>query len=364
MSSVFIIWRNFFVKEPPNCLIFSMEKFFRYRLDHVLFWVATISFHAYNKSFIIYKVSPLAFAGELLVRNVLLAAVIYGNLWVLIPRFFDTKRYGLYFLSLSGVVLGYVLFKNLHDMYLFGYVLGDTERQTLLVNTFYNVSIAVFYAIFSMAIWLSREWFYQRELVQKIKTEQLATELQYLKSQINPHIVFNTLNLIYGSIHKTNPEARQLVVQFSDLLRYQLYECNIEKVPIEKELDYLRNYVNLQRLRKNENMTVNVKISESIKGFMIAPLLFSPFVENAFKYVSNYETKQNSIMVQLYLVDNILIFSCINTKNGKVAKTTDGSGGIGIVNVKRRLELLYPQRHELKIVEEKDTFEVELKIVL
>ena len=190
-----------------------METFFRYRLDHVLFWLATISFHAYNKSYIINKISIGDFVGELFVRNILFASVIYGSLWVLIPHFCDTKRYGLYFLSLLATVLLYVLFKNLHDMYLYGYVVGDLERRTLLVNTFYNVSIAVFYAVFSMSIWLSREWFYQRELVQKIKNEQLATELQYLKSQINPHIVFNTLNLIYGSIHKTNPEARQLVVQ-------------------------------------------------------------------------------------------------------------------------------------------------------
>jgi two-component system LytT family sensor kinase len=341
-----------------------METFFRYRLDHVLFWIATISFHAYNKSYIINKVSTADFVVELFVRNILLAGVIYGNLWILIPRFFDTKRYGLYFLTLSGLVLIYVLLKNLHDMYLYGYVVGDLERRTLLVNTFYNVSIAVFYAIFSMAIWLSREWFYQREMVQKIKNEQLVTELQYLKSQINPHIVFNTLNLIYGSIHKTNPEARQLVVQFSDLLRYQLYECNVEKVPIEKEIDYLRNYVNLQRLRKNDNVAVSVEVSENSIGFTVAPLLFSPFVENAFKYVSNYETKQNEITVRLSLENNSLIFSCFNTKNGKVAKTMDGSGGIGIANVKRRLELLYPQRHELKIAENTDTFEVVLKLFL
>lgn len=341
-----------------------METFFRYRLDHVLFWLATISFHAYNKSYIINKISIGDFVGELFVRNILLAGVIYGNLWVLIPRFFDTKRYGLYFLSLLATVLLYVLFKNLHDMYLYGYVVGDLERRTLLVNTFYNVSIAVFYAVFSMSIWLSREWFYQRELVQKIKNEQLATELQYLKSQINPHIVFNTLNLIYGSIHKTNPEARQLVVQFSDLLRYQLYECNVEKVPIEKELEYLKNYVNLQRLRKNDNVKVSVEVSENSKGFTVAPLLFSPFVENAFKYVSNHETKHNGITVRLDFENNSLLFSCFNTKNGKITKTMNGSGGIGIANVKRRLELLYPQRHKLKIAENTDTFEVELKLVL
>ncbi|WP_428657416.1 sensor histidine kinase [Runella sp.] len=341
-----------------------MEKFFRYRLDHVLFWIATISFHAYNRSNIIYDLSVSDFVGELLVRNILLAGVIYGNLWVLIPRFFDTKRYGLYFLTLSGIVLGYVFLKNLHDMYLYGYVLGDVERQSLLTNTFYNLSIAVFYAIFSMAIWLSREWFYQRELVQQIRNEQLITELQYLKSQINPHIVFNTLNLIYGSIHKTNPEARHLVVQFSDLLRYQLYECNVEKVPIQKEIEYLKNYVNLQRLRKNDNLNVSLTLKDELKGVSVAPLLFSPFVENAFKYVSNHEVKPNCITIQLALTNNALIFNCYNTKNGKISKTTDGSGGIGIANVKRRLELLYPQQHQLKITEETDRFEVDLKIVL
>lgn len=339
-----------------------METFFKYRFDHVLFWIATISFHAYNRSYIIYKLSPGDFLGELLVRNLLLAGVIYGNLWILIPRFFNTKRYGLYVAALSGTVAVYVLLKNLHDMYLYGYVLGDIERRSLWTNAFYNVSIAVFYAIFSMAIWLSREWFYQRELVQKIRNEQLLTELQYLRSQMNPHIVFNTLNLIYGSIHKTNPEARQLVVQFSDLLRYQLYECNEEKVPIEKELDYLKNYVNLQRLRKNENLTVKVNISENIQGFTVAPLLFSPFIENAFKYVSNHETKYNEISLRLYLHHNSLMFSCFNTQNKKTKKSLNG--GIGIANIKRRLELLYPQRHELAITENTDTFEVKLKIDL
>jgi two-component system, LytTR family, sensor kinase len=154
------------------------------------------------------------------------------------------------------------------------------------------------------------------------------------------------------------------VVQFSDLLRYQLYECNVEKVPIEKELEYLKNYINLQRLRKNDNVTVSVEVSESIRGFTVAPLLFSPFVENAFKYVSNHETKPNGITVRLFLENNSLVFSCSNSKNGKAAKTADGSGGIGIANVKRRLELLYPQRHELKIAENTNTFEVELKLVL
>ncbi|MEZ4904295.1 MAG: histidine kinase [Spirosomataceae bacterium] len=328
-----------------------------------MFWIATISFHAYNRSFLINKLSFSDFLVELLIRNTLLAGVIYGNLWILVPWFFDKKRYGVYFLALSGMILLYVVFKNLHDMYIYGYLLGDIERRSYLTNTFYNLSIAVFYAIFSMAIWLSREWFYQRELVQKIKNEQLATELQYLKSQINPHIVFNTLNLIYGSIHKTNPEARQLVVQFSDLLRYQLYECNTEKVPIEKELAYLENYVNLQRLRKNDNIKIEVTISQEVKGLMIAPLLFSPFVENAFKYVSNHDIRLNHIAITLFMEENTLIFKCFNTKSEEVKKKLENSGGIGIVNVKRRLELLYPQRHKLEILEEKEDFEVELQLL-
>lgn len=339
-----------------------METFFRYRLDHVLFWIATISFHAYNRSYIIYKLSIGDFLGELAVRNLLLAGVIYGNLWILIPRFFNTKRYGLYFLALSGTVALYVLLKNLHDMYLYGYVLGDIERRSLLTNAFYNVSIAVFYAVFSMAIWLSREWFYQRELVQKIRNEQLVTELQYLRSQMNPHIVFNTLNLIYGSIHKTNPEARQLVVQFSDLLRYQLYECNEEKVPIEKELDYLKNYVNLQRLRKNSNLNVHLRFGDDLRGLQVAPLLFSPFIENAFKYVSNHEHTPNSIDIQIYKEEAHLVLICKNTKNSQRPTVSNGAGGIGISNVKRRLELLYPRQHDLKITEEHDTFEIKLRL--
>jgi len=340
-----------------------MERFFRYKLDHVLFWIITVFFHIYTRTQLIAKAGFPQFALEIAIRNVLLAIVIYVNLNFLWPKFLQQKKYGTYLLGLLAVLVFYVLGKNAHDVYLYGHVLRDPDRSDFLHNSFYNFSIVLFYFAFSVALQLSKEWYFQRQLLQKIEIEKLNTELEYLKAQINPHFLFNSLNTVFFQIDKQNTDARDTLSKFSDMLRYQLYECNGKEVSVEKEISYLKNYVDLQRARSNENHRIIFNSSDQLNGFTIAPLLLIPFVENAFKHVSHFADRPNEIAISVNKNDNDFKFSVENSRE-KTPSATDRAG-IGLRNVQRRLELLYPNRHVLTIKETDNSFvvELELKIV-
>jgi LytS/YehU family sensor histidine kinase len=192
--------------------------------------------------------------------------------------------------------------------------------------------------------------------------EKAETELQFLKSQINPHFLFNSLNAIYFLIEKQNTEARQTLLQFSDLLRYQLYDCNEDSIAIEKELVYLNNYIKLQQLRKDNNYEVKPEIDSTVAGFAITPLLLIPFVENAFKHISTHTEKINFVHISMSKQKDAFLFEVRNSKDNSIR--TDTSRGIGLANVKRRLELIYPAKHSLEINNNEDIFTVKLQLII
>lgn len=336
-----------------------MERFFKYKLDHILFWVATVGFHMFTRVYLINKAGFEHFIAEAFVRNGLLALMIYFNLLVLIPKYAQQKKVITYAVLLMASLGQYVLLKNLHDVYLNGYVIGDVTKRHLFYNSYYNLSIGIFYMAFSVALYLSKQWYEQRELIRKMELEKLNAELEYLKAQINPHFVFNSINTIYFQIDKQNITARESLSAFSDMLRYQLYECNGKEIPIEKEITYLKNYVDLQRMRKDENYEISFNQEDNVKGFSISPLLLIPFVENAFKHVSHH-AQGNSINIRLSCHENNFHLNVFNTKEQNL--NAKNYQGIGLRNVKRRLELLYKDRHNLIVNEGTDGFEVDLSI--
>lgn len=323
----------------------------------MVFWTATVGFHMFTSMGMIDTVGPLQFVIEVLIRNGLLAAMIYINLMVFIPRFSQQKIKYASLLILT--VAAYVLLKNVHDVYLNGYIMGDENRRSIFYNSYYNFSIAFFYLAFSVALFLSKAWYFQRELLRKMEIEKLSTELEYLKAQINPHFVFNSINAIYFQIDKENTHARESLFAFSDMLRYQLYECNGNEIPIEKEIHYLKNYVELQRMRKDENYNISLIVEDDLKGFSISPLLLIPFVENAFKHVSHFPY-HNQVRIAIGKHRDNFKLSVFNTK--EQASGQNGHTGVGLKNVKRRLELLYKDRHKLDIESSSDGYEVNLSL--
>lgn len=336
-----------------------MRFFWKYKLDHVIFWVTTIAFYASVTSSLINKAGIFQYSLNLIIRNGLLMLICYSNVYYCFPQYFKKGRYGWYALSVTGCLLLYTIFKNIHDAWLYGYVLGDLQKQSVFYNTFYNFSIAVFYLSFTLALALSKNWYKQQQLLQQIQVEKLETELRYLKAQMNPHFLFNSINTIYFQIDKNNVAARESLQKFSELLRYQLYECNEEAIAIEKEIEYLKSYIDLQRLRKKKNYNIHFETSDEVQHFSIAPLLLIAFVENAFKHVSNFTDKDNYIQVQLHRQNGCMLFDVTNTKSNHAVIDTEG---IGLKNVKRRLELLYENKYDLQINNEPELYAVHLKL--
>jgi LytS/YehU family sensor histidine kinase len=195
-----------------------------------------------------------------------------------------------------------------------------------------------------------------------VQTEKLQTELKFLKAQLNPHFLFNCLNTIYFQIDKTNSVARGSLEKFSELLRYQLYECNEEQIPIEKETSYLESYVDLQKMRKNNNYEICFEKEAEVKDFSIAPLLLLPFVENAFKYLSDNHDQKNIVKMNMTRNNGTFSFFIRNSVSREFAN--ENSSGIGLKNARRRLDLLYENRYKLNIAKTNDEFSVLLEIKL
>ncbi|CAN5280338.1 histidine kinase [soil metagenome] len=337
-----------------------MRLLLKYKIDHVLFWTATIVFFAFTTIDVLQRTSVFQYVLNIVIRNGLLILACYANIYRLFPKYFKKGKFALYGFLVLLCLLLYTGLKNVHDQWLYGYIIGVADKKYFFSNTFYNFSIGFFYMTFTLALILSKNWYKQQQLLKKIMIENLETELRYLKAQLNPHFLFNSINSIYFLIDKDNTIARQSLQKFSELLRYQLYEGNEDQIAIEQEIAYLESYIDLQRLRKKTEYAIDFYKEENVKGFTIAPLLMITFVENAFKHVSNYTHQVNSIHVKLCRQDDHLHFSVINTKSKK--HTGDDKKQIGLKNVKRRLELLYNNRYKLNITEEPNLYTVQLTL--
>jgi two-component system LytT family sensor kinase len=291
-----------------------------------------------------------------------IAANFYFNVYFNIPRYLYRKKYfafgcalaaGILVTALLRVPLATVLNRNY-------FLVGKSQPGfwDLFLNSSLNISIWV---ICILAGKLTLDRFRFQQYIDGVKQEKQKTELAFLNAQFNPHFLFNSLNSIYGHIDKSNHSARNMLLNFSDMLRYQLYECNTDLISIDKELSYIRNYITLQQTRKDESLIVCLDIGKEVSGFSIAPLLFMAFIENAFKYAGNGEDKENRIEISFRTNENELIFRAFNTKETG-AKPTLSHKGIGIANVRRRLELLYTAKYVLDIRDTEPSFEVNLKL--
>jgi len=201
-----------------------------------------------------------------------------------------------------------------------------------------------------------------QRLLENVEKEKISAELSFLKAQINPHFLFNSLNNILFQIDKTNRDARETLLKFSDMLRYQLYECSSEQVEIEKELQYIRNYIEIQLLRKTDKYDCRLKVSDTVRNFRIAPLLLIPFIENAFKHISNYSSRKNIISINIDCREDEFIFLISNDRDNSGAIEISENKGIGLANVKRRLDLLYANKYLLDISDDENQFTVSLKM--
>ena len=224
-----------------------------------------------------------------------LALMVYITNYLLIPRLLYKKRYVLFALLFAVLVFSFSIGK----MYIEAGVMNTSFDiwDRFKVRVYDNVIPHFLLVSTGAAIKLLVDHARAQRRLGEMAKEKAETELNFLKSQINPHFLFNSLNTIYFLIDKQNTEARTTLLQMADLLRYQLYECNSHTIEIEKEVNYLQDYVRLQELRKDNQYEVGIEVGEQVKGFRITPLLLIPFVENAFKHISHYSHEKNFIRV-------------------------------------------------------------------
>ncbi|GAB3688266.1 hypothetical protein GCM10027592_02930 [Spirosoma flavus] len=281
--------------------------------------------------------------------------VFYSHFYLL-TRYTGQKKGRRYFLGLAGIVLTgpfpFILFhhKALHAWHLF---LG-----------YYSIHLGTTILIFIFLSWVARVT--ENLVLNTIRKEQLEkqaaeTELHYLKSQINPHFLFNTLNNIHTLVYKQAPAAPDAVMQLASLMRYMIYESNAATVPLSKEMDYLRDYVNLQQLRYKNSPVVDLHIEGQTDACYVAPLLFIHLLENAYKH-SPARLEPGNLKVRVTIKEDTLLFSVANPVAKSLTNTLEEPGGIGLPNVRKRLFLLYPDQHTLTIQNTGDTFTVNLTI--
>ncbi|MEO1516465.1 MAG: histidine kinase [Bacteroidota bacterium] len=289
--------------------------------------------------------------------------VVYFNLFYLIPNYLSEKKFLLYCTLLLVSVLVVTPIKVI-VFYVWFYDQPDAQSQLITDQYWYFLSTFLI-AGSSTVFKIISDWMrYQRDR-KDLQTQTMQSELKFLKSQINPHFLFNTLNNLYALTLKKSDKAPEIVIKLSEMMRYMLYECNEKRVLLSKEVNYLRNYLDLERLRQNKNFRIEFKVEGQIAEQKIAPLLFIPFLENSFKHGLNNQISEGFVEISLKVEQKNIHLLIENSKPAVLPlQTHRRSGGIGLVNVKRRLNLLYPNHHELNIRENPNTYAVDLKVNL
>ncbi|MCB0598884.1 MAG: histidine kinase [Lewinellaceae bacterium] len=301
------------------------------------------------------------------------AVVFYFTSFYLIPRFFNTHRKREFYAYSTLFLMAISLVEMQADQYVgalyqnraYLETKGLTWPERLLEGMIYILPINLFYYIIAFVYRIPFDRQQQHEREQQLQREKLEAELKFLKAQIHPHTLFNGLNSVYHLIDFDPPRAKGLVWNLSNALRYQLYESSERFVPLEKEIAYLRQYIALQEVRVDEDAVVEVSFSGEEEGeWLIAPLLFTPFIENAFKYISHHPAKEdNKITVRLEMEGKRLFFECVNTVDANAPRISE-VGGIGLENVRSRLQLLYGVDYQLALKNGPGRFEAKLSLPL
>ena len=298
-------------------------------------------FETYNRLVIFFEIILLA----------------YGNMYFFVPKFLFRNKYLSYGLFLlSGMVLSYYV----HEVF------ADSFERYLLPNEDDNINFFTFsfmtlvLIVASAAVKFFQRWISDTRLIHDLELANANGELEQLKNQINPHFLFNMLNNANVLIEDDPKKASQVLVKLSDLLRYQLYDSSREKVLLTSEIHFLEDFLNLEKVRR-DNFNFLISKEGELSGVQVPPLLFISFVENAVKH-NNDSAKLSYLNLYFDVCHDELFFKCVNSK--PALKAVNKSGGLGLANIKRRLELLFPSSHDLIIEDNSETYCVTLTLKL
>ena len=334
--------------------------------QHALFWIIVLIFSSLN-----WMTYAVGFLTEFLYHFILLstsALFVYLNFYILIPKLLLKGNIGRYSLALlSTLVIGSGVIR-----FVTWFIMPTVNPAVLGLSYFKNSFLHWNSIIFcftnlitiialSTSLKVLKLWFKNYVQNKILKQEKLEAELQFLKGQINPHFLFNTLNNLYALTLKDSKNAAHVVLKLSSLMDYMLYETNVDFVPLEKEIEVMQNYIELERLRYGGDHAIDLFVQGEPKNWKVAPLIFLPFIENAFKHGFDKLKEGGYITVVFDINPNTLTYKVENNLSS-AKKTRAKKTGVGLPNIKKRLELIYQGNHELNVIQDEDSYLTILKL--
>ena len=339
----------------------------RYRwLRHLLLWLIIFVF-------LVFGINEPGNIPESLVTFFVYTPVIgiytYGIIYWLVPRFLLKERYFAFFIfyccwcafALTLIFIAtYYVFNPLYNIERPQFTAMETYRTIFALNRFARMNM---FAMFFVFIKFFKFWHIEQQQKMQAEKEKINAELELLRAQLHPHFLFNTLNNLYSLVNEKSEKAPNMLMRLSGLLSYVLYECKADEVLLSKEISVMKDYVALEKERYGSRLDISLNFSGDIEGKMIAPMLFQPFIENAFKHGTSEQLGKVWMSIDLSVKNNQLYFKIINSCD-KTNITVGRNKGIGITNVRKRLELLYPGKYQLQHAAEEDVFIVSMSIEL
>ncbi len=335
---------------------------------HLIFWAVFISFFA-----VVYGSFNENYGEQFLIQltdAIVQIPAVYISLYVLMPRLLFQKKYGKFFLSLIGVVLVFCFLSWISYIYIQDPLFWPDDTFVPEIWNWKKIlkSTGKIYPVVVLAIVIKwfKYWYRDQQRTQALEQEKLQAELKFLKAQVHPHFLFNTLNNLYALTLKQSQDAPEVVLKLSDLLDYMLYECNADWVPLKKEIKLVEDYIALEKIRYGNRLEISFDIRGEVENQMIAPMMILPFVENSFKHGVSEELEQSWVSMDLTVKSESLTLKVENSKskNGVHEDRFDYKQGIGLKNVQRRLDLLYEGNYDLNVLDTEDTYLVVLKLNL
>lgn len=279
--------------------------------------------------------------------------------YILLPRFLYPKAYGRFIFFLIVLIVAALA---IEELLLEGIHFPNTRAQHF-PGVFYTLLDILPVTVILVGFKFAWDALHKQNELENLQASIKESELQFLKSQINPHFLFNNLNNLYAHAIEQSPKTPEIILELSSVLRYMLYDCKAQYVPLQKEVEHLKNYINISELQIGERGTVHFE-SCIKEGYSIAPLILVVFVENAFKHSTASQSDNIFIEVKIKLTaEGVLSFSCINSF-AQQSNTNNLSSGIGLKNVQKRLELLYPNAYNLNCTKEANLYTISLHLKL
>ena len=342
----------------PKINIFS-NRLFR----HIFYWIGFTSGFA-----LIWGTHDNDFMRSFIIQIFALPSrmlLVYITLYFLVPRLLLKRKIVLFILGYVFLLVGIticiqrpIMLFYVQPNYLSDWISMGYFNIVELMNTLLDINHAI---IVPMVVIFFEYYNDEQKKALLLERERFKTELYQLRSQIHPHFLFNTLNSLYSLIIKKSVKAEGAVVKLSGLLRYMIYEANVPKVPLSKEMEYLKNYIELEQLRFDKKAKVIFESSKD-REYELSPFMLIPFIENAFKHSPN--SPACNVLIQLTAENGVLQLEILNQKSKGNVNKVDGSEGIGLTNIKKRLELLYKNKHELQFDENDTKYQVKLNLNL